>query len=226
LGPYWLSIGTLTFVVGYSILAGLLFRRPLEEFLGYIACGVIAWQLISTSLTEGSKIYVSNAREISSVRTNLLSFPVKQILRGLIGFAHSLPIVLIVVFFTDSINFNTLMVIPGLIILISTLVPICAALGTLAARYRDIEQVVIMFNQFFFYMTPILWKLDMLGTGYGKWLALGNPLYYELSIIRLPLLGQPVPFEIWVGAITFMIISIIFGLGIYTRFRQRIPFWI
>ena len=61
LGPYWLTIGTLTFVAGYSILAGLLFKRPLEEFLGYIAAGVITWQFISTNIAEGSKIFVSDA---------------------------------------------------------------------------------------------------------------------------------------------------------------------
>jgi ABC-type polysaccharide/polyol phosphate export permease len=226
LGPYWLSIGTLTFVTGYSILAGLLFRRPLEEFLGYIACGVIIWQLISTSLAEGSKIFVSNANEIMSVRVNLLSLPVKLLLRGLITFAHSLPIVLIVVYFTDNVNFNTLMVVPGIIILTMTLLPICAALGTIAARYRDFEQLIVMFNQFFFYMTPILWKAEMLGDGYGRWLAYGNPLFYELAIVRQPLMGQPVSAEIWLGALGFMVVSSLIGYSIYARLRQRIPFWI
>jgi len=226
LGPYWLSIGTFTFVVGYSILAGLLFQRPLEEFLGFIACGVVAWQMISMSLVEGAKVFVSNQREISSVRVNLLGLPVKVLLRALIGFMHSLPVVLIVVFFTDSINLNTLMVVPGIIVLVVTFIPICAAVGTLSSRYRDIEQSVVMFTQFFFYMTPILWKPEMLGTGYGRFVALLNPLYYEISLIRLPLLGQPIPIKLWVGALLLMVFSQVFGFLIFARFRQRIPFWI
>ena len=68
-----------------------------------------------------------------------------------------------------------------------------------------------MFVQFFFYMTPILWKAESLGTGDGRWIALGNPLYYELSIIRLPLLGLPIPSEIWFGALGFMVFSLIAG---------------
>ena len=107
-----------------------------------------------------------------------------------------------------------------------TLIPICAALGTLAARYRDIEQVVVMFNQFFFYMSPILWKAEMLGDGHGKWLALANPLYYALTIIRNPLMGLPVDMEIWIGAGIIMIAANLVGYTIYARFRQRIPFWI
>ena len=226
LGPYWLSIGTLTFITGYSILAGLLFRRPLEEFLGYIACGVIGWQLISTSLVEGTKIFIANAHEIKSVRVNLLGLPVKQVLRGLIGFAHSLPVVLIVVFFTDTINWYSLMVIPGIIIVVFTFIPISAGLGTLAARYRDIEQLMAMLVQFLFYMTPILWKVEMLGAGNGKLLAYLNPLFYALTIIRQPLLGQSVSIEIWAGALIFMSISGIVGFSIFARFRQRIPFWV
>lgn len=226
LGPYWLSIGTLTFVVGYSILAGFLFKRPLEDFLGYIAAGVIGWQFISVTLIEGTKIFVVNRHEISSVRVNLLSLPTKQTIRALIAFVHSLPIVLIVIYFTDEINVHTLMLVPGLIILCGTLLPLCALLGTLASRYRDIEQLVAMLIQFFFYMTPIIWKAESLGTGTGKWIALGNPLYYELSIVRLPLLGQPVPQEFWIGAFCFMVFSLLAGALVYGRFRQRIAFWI
>lgn len=226
LGPYWLSIGTLTFVVGYSILAGLLFNRPLSEFLGYIACGVVVWQLISASIIEGTKVFISNAHELKSVRMNMLSLPVRQILKGLIGLAHSLPIVLIVVYFTESINFYTLMIFPGLIIAVCTLVPLSAGLGVLAARYRDIEQLMMMLVQFLFYMTPILWKVEMLGDGHGKWLAFGNPLFYLLTIIRQPLLGQPVALEVWAGALFFMAVSLVIGFGIFARFRQRIAFWV
>jgi len=226
LGPYWLSIGTLTFVIGYSILAGLLFRRPLEEFLGFIACGVITWQLISGTLIEGAKIYVGSAHEIKSVRVNLLGLPVKQILRGLIGLMHSLPIVLLVVCFTDEISKYTLMVIPGLIILCSTLFGIILMLGTVASRYRDIEQLTQMLTQFMFYMSPILWKPEMLGEGSGQLVALLNPFYYGLTIMREPLLGNAVPLRIWCVAICLMVISLFVGCIVYRRFRQRIPFWI
>jgi len=226
LGPYWLSIGTLTFVVGYSILAGLLFQRPLEEFLGYIACGVITWQLISGTLIEGSKIFVSNAHEIKSVRVNLMGLPLKQTLRGLISLMHSLPIVMIVVYFTDAITWHTLMFIPGLVILCITLTGLTLALGTLAARLRDIEQLTMMLIQFMFYMSPILWKTEMLGTGIGRWLAWGNPFYYLLTIIRQPLMGQAVPWDVWAVSIGVMTLSLLTGLVVYTRFRQRIPFWV
>jgi len=226
LGPYWLTIGTLTFVAGYSILAGLLFQRPLEEFLGYIAASVITWQFIAMNLTEGSKIFVANSAEIQSVRTNLINLPVRLLLRSLIALLHSVPVVMVVVFFTDSINFNTLMVIPGIMILSLSLLPLAAALGTLAARYRDIEQLVGMLIQFSFYMTPILWKVELLGDGAGRFIALGNPFYYALTIVRSPLLGLPVPKEIWLAAIGCMVIANLVGYGIFAKFRQRLPFWI
>lgn len=226
LGPYWLTIGTLTFVAGYSILAGLLFKRPLEEFLGYIACGVVTWQFIALNLTEGAKIFVTNSSEIRSVRTNLINLPVRLLLRSLIGFLHSIPIILLVVAYTNTINLYTLMFIPGLALLSFSLLPLACAMGTLAARFRDIEQLVVMLMQFAFYMTPLLWKVELLGDGRGHWIALGNPFYYALTIVRNPLLGLPVPSEVWIGAFGFMVIANIIGYGIFIRFRQRIPFWI
>ena len=69
---------------------------------------------------------------------NLLGLPIKQVLKGLIAFAHSFPIVMIVVYFTDEINIHTLMVIPGVLTIAITLVPLSAALGALSARFRDV----------------------------------------------------------------------------------------
>jgi len=208
------------------MLAGLLFKRPLEEFLGYIAAGVITWQFISTNITEGSKIFVSDATEIRSVQTNLLNLPVKLFLRTLIGFLHSVPIVILVVVFTDTVNLNTLLFIPGLLLLSFSILPVATALGTLAARYRDIEQLIGMLMQFMFYMTPLLWKAELLGDGLGRWVALGNPFYHMITIVRNPLLGQPVPIEVWFGAIGFLILSNLIGFALFARYRQRIPFWI
>ena len=226
LGPWWLTIGTLTFVVGYSVLAGFLFNRPLEEFLGYIACGVVIWQMITLMLTEGSKVFVANASEIKSVRTALLSYPVKLLIKGLISFLHSMPIVLLVVYFTDGLNMNTLMLFPGLLLLCLTMVPIAAMLGTLAARFRDIEQVVSMLMQFSFYMTPLLWKVELLGDGMGRWIALGNPFYYAITIIRNPLLGLPISNQVWIVTIAVTVFANIIGYAIFARFRQRLPYWI
>ena len=226
LGPYWLTMATFTFIFGYSLLAGILFKRDLTEFLGYIAAGIVTWQFISGNLVEGSKIFVANLSEINSARVNFLDFPFKLLLRGFITFLHGLPIVLIVIYFTDGFTMYTPFFLLGLTIMALTLFPLSIALGTLAARFRDIEQVVAMIVQFFFYMTPIIWKTETLGTGMGRWLALANPFYYELTIVREPLLGVPVPLNIWLGAVVVMILAWIFSLIIYTRFRQRIPFWV
>ena len=226
LGPLWLTFGTLTFIVGYSVLAGLLFNKPLEEFLGYIACGVVAWQLITTNVTEGSKVFVTNSSEIKSFRSAFLSYPLKLLLRSLIGFLHNLPVVLFVVYFTDDINLNTLQLIPGLILLCAGFVPLTAMLGTLSARFRDIEQLSGMLMQFFFYMTPLLWKAELLGGGRAQWIVIGNPFYYAVTIIRNPMLGEPVPHNIWIGAVVMVIIANLLGYLVFARFRQRLPFWI
>ncbi len=226
IGPLWLTMSTLTFVFGYSILAGFLFKRPIAEFIGYIACGVITWQLISRAFNEGSQVFVSGASEITSINVNLLTFPIKLIFSCLISLAHSLPIVLIIILFTREINLNTLMVIPGFLVLSVTLFGVVLGLSTLSARYRDLQQFTAMVIQFCFYMTPIIWKPEMLLGGDGKWVVLLNPFYYALSIVRLPLLGEVVHSYIWLGMMASMVVSLAFGITTYAFFRQRIPFWV
>ena len=226
LGPYWLTIGTLTFVVGYSVLAGLLFQRPLKEFLGYIAIAVVTWQLISATLVEGSKTFVSNSHEILSFRTSLLSLPIRQVLKGIITFLHGLPVVVLVVAWTDGPSPWMLLSLVGFAINLAILFPLATAIGIIAARFRDVEQMTQMLIQFMFYMSPILWKTSMLGDGMGRWVAWGNPFYYMLEVVRGPLLGEPPALWVWGVACGLVALSWLVGFGIYARFRQRVPFWV
>src|SRR3712207_9508253 len=55
-------------------------------------------------------------------------------------------------------------------------------LGMICARFRDIQQIVASAMQFFFFLSPVIWKPALLGE-LAVWLPL-NPFYALMETVR------------------------------------------
>jgi homopolymeric O-antigen transport system permease protein len=94
--------------------------------------------------------------------------------RHLIILAHNLLIYVAVVVFTGLWpSWQTLLVVPGLILICINGISIGMLFGTLCARFRDIPPIVATITQMMFLLTPILWHPDQIP---GRWpLVVFNP---------------------------------------------------
>lgn len=117
-----------------------------------------------------------------------------------------------------------LLIIPGLALLILNAVWVGLLLGTLCARFRDIPQIISSIMRIAFFLTPIIWMPEQLGTrGY---LALINPFTYFVELIRSPLLGEIPSLLTWQLAILITVAGWVMALLVFVRFRGRVPYWL
>ena len=145
--------------------------------------------------------------------------------RALIMFGHNFIIYLLVMLaFQISPGWTGLLAIPALAIVLANGVGFGLTLGTISARFRDIPPLMANVIQMMFFVTPILWKPEALGT--RAIIAEANPLYHLLEILRLPLLGQLPTTLNWTVAIVFTLANLGFAYFVYARLRWRIPYWL
>jgi ABC-type polysaccharide/polyol phosphate export permease len=79
-------------------------------------------------------------------------------------------------------------------------------------------------TQMMFLLTPILWRPEQIPG--REWIYLFNPFYYLVQIIREPLEGiSPSPF-IWGVALAMTSAGFIVSLLFFSRFRNRIVYWL
>ena len=97
-------------------------------------------------------------------------------------------------------------------------------LGMICARFRDIGQIVASAMQFFFFLSPVLWKPELLGARQA-WLPL-NPFFVLIETVRGPLLGTGPSALIWASAILYTTAACALALAFFIRFRGRIAFWV
>ena len=94
----------------------------------------------------------------------------------------------------------------------------------ISARFRDIPQIIASFIQIVFFVTPIMWKPEVL-RGH-VYIADVNPFYHLIEIVRAPMLGA-VPSDLnYAVVLAVTVLNLIVAIAFFARFRFRISYWI
>jgi ABC-type polysaccharide/polyol phosphate export permease len=90
--------------------------------------------------------------------------------------------------------------------------------------FRDLQYVIIIAMQGFFFLTPILYKPDSLA-GKVAWLVSLNPVTPFIQLFRAPLVEGILPSaSVILQAIIIATISMLIGLFIFLREEKNIVF--
>jgi ABC-type polysaccharide/polyol phosphate export permease len=225
LGPFWLTISTLVMVAAMGLIYGRLFRVDTANYLPYLALGLIVWQAFAGMITEGCETFLREQSVIQQVPIPFSIHAYRNVCRNFIVLAHNLVIVPIgLVVFAIPLNWHSLEIIPGFLLLAINGFWISILLGLVSARFRDVPPIVASFLQVVFFVTPIFWPVEML----GNWQAIAtlNPLFAAIDVVRAPLLGVATAAHSWLVLLMMTVLGCGVTFAVFARFRTRIAYWI
>ena len=225
LGPMWMTINMAIMTGLTGILYGSLFHMDLKAYLPFLCAGMMLWSTFSNIVVESCTAFIDARNMLTQMHITLSSFIYRLLWRNTIVFLHMFVVfVLVAIIFQTSTGTTLLLVIPGLFLWILNGIWVGLLLGTLAARFRDLPQVIGSLLQVGFFMTPILWKPDMLGN--RIYLADVNPLYHFIELVRGPLLGTAPAALSWLMVFGITITGSAAAFWVFARGRPRVPFWV
>jgi lipopolysaccharide transport system permease protein len=225
LGPFWLTLSTAVMVVGLGFLYSSLFKLALADYLPFIAVSLIVWGLISQTVTDACTSLTSAEGIIRQLPLPFAVHALRCVFRNALITAHSLPLVFLVFLATGTLpGPEVLLLIPGLALIAVNAFFVALFLGMLCARFRDIAPIVSSVMQLAFFMSPVLWKPELLGER-AVWLPL-NPFYTLMETVRGPLVEGGVPGIVWLAALLYTLLIGAAALAFFVRFRGRIAFWV
>ena len=225
LGPFWFTISMGTLVGALGVLYAGLFKAEIADYLPFIATGFIVWGLVSGLINEGCSAFIGAERVIKQVGLPLSIHVYRLVWRNFIVLAHNaLIFVVVAVLFSVQPGWAGLAALPGLALLGLNGVWVGLLLGLLCARFRDVPQIVGSIVQIAFFLTPIIWKPELLSE---RALVVDlNPFYHLLELVRAPLLGQaPRPVS-WFVALGITLGGWALALAAYRHYRWRISYWV
>ena len=225
LGPFWLTASTAVMVGALGVIYAFLFKMDLQAYLPFLSLSLVLWGFISGIVNESTQCFTQSESMIRSMRMPFTVHAARVVIRNLLVLAHNVVVILVVfAIFRVWPGLAMLQIIPALLLWLLDGIAACVLLGALGARFRDITPIIGSILQIVFFITPIIWKPELMKRGH-QWLAL-NPFYDLLEIVRQPLLGGAVTSQVAWAAIGFSAaLCILTGL-LFTRVRARLAYWV
>jgi ABC-type polysaccharide/polyol phosphate export permease len=225
LGPFWLTLSMAIMVGALGFLYGGLFGHPIQEYLPYLALGLIFWAFMASFMTEGCTVFTAAAPFIHQVNAPLSIYPLRLLWKNLIILAHNaLVFVAVALIFGIWPGATGLLVLPAIIVASIAGVSISILLGLLTSRFRDIPPIVTSLVQILFFASPILWKPDQVPA--RAVFVDSNPYFHLFNILREPLLGELPAISSWIFSLGLTFAVLALAALSFVFFRSRIAYWV
>ena len=225
LGPFWLTLSTGAMVAAVGPLYGRLLNQDVSTYFPYLAISLVLWNFLASLVNDACQSFIAAEAYIRNVKLPMTVHVMRVVWRNLIVFAHNFIIVVIVyLFVAPAAGWHLLEVPLGLAAIVVNAVWIGLLLGMLCARFRDIPQIVASLVQVTFFLTPVLWKADMLGRHILA--AQVNPFFHFLEVVRQPLLGLSAGMQSWFAVLGITIVGFTVTFLFFARFRSRVAYWV
>jgi lipopolysaccharide transport system permease protein len=227
-GQLWITVGMAVTIAAIGIVFGTIFGTPMQVFLPYLASGLIMWALIAGILNEGNQAFIAAEGMIKQLPLPKIVYIVRVVWRNLIVSAHNIVIFPIVILIVGGSTSWAILFWPlGVLIAVTALSGLALIFGIVAARYRDLPQIVNAALTVAFYVTPVIWIRESIGENeLVNAMVSFNPLNHILQVARLPLIGQYPSIENWTWVIISAAVFWTVGMLLFKRFEKRIAYWV
>jgi ABC-type polysaccharide/polyol phosphate export permease len=226
LGPFWLTLSMAIQIAALGFVYGKLFHMELTTYLPYLTVGFLAWGFISTNVIDGCAALTLAEPFIRQISLPFSVHIFRSVYRNLIIFAHNFVVYLVVILvFGISPGVTGLLLFPATLALI-VLNAIWATLlfAMICSRFRDLGPIIASLLQVGFFLTPILWRPELLNE--HRWLVYLNPIYHLVELLRAPMIGNVPGLTSCIAVVLVTVTGWGVTLAFFGRFRNRIAYWV
>ena len=226
LGPFWLTLSTAVMVVALGILYSALFKMELQNYLPWLALSLVLWNFLGALVGEACTCFVQSEGMIRAQRLPFTLYAGRVLVRNVLVLGHNIMVIVAVYAWFDVWPGLALFgVLPGMALWIIDGMAACFLLGVMCARFRDIPPIVGSIMQIGFFVSPIIWKPELLSAEKRVWLP-ANPFYSLLEIVRAPLSGTVADEIVWFSALGYSVVLVALAWIAFVRVRGRLAFWV
>jgi homopolymeric O-antigen transport system permease protein len=226
IGQFWLTISTGMFVATIGFVWANLWNMPIARMLPYVAVSYILWLFISGILGDATQAFIKNAPYFFNQKMTFSVAIYALAYRQVLVLGHNAVIIVITyIVFWQPVSWSALLALPG--ILLTTFISVLVAylIAVVCTRYRDVGQIVESILQIAFFVTPVLWSVELLKEDV-LWLIDYNPFAVFLSLVRDPLLGIVPPLERWTVALSMTLGVSVVALPAIGHYHRRIAYYL
>lgn len=202
LGYLWTQLAPLMLMLVFWLVFSIFFQAPIAMFPIFIIVALLPWNYCAEAVIGGTRSVLDNANLIKKVFFPREVLPLVSVLSSLLNFVLSLPMLFLVMavvqlFYAPlegRLNFSwTFSYLPVLMIIQTIfLAGVTLLLSALAVFFRDVVHLIGIFMQFWFFLTPVVYSLDVIDPALARVVRWLNPMASLVEFYRDILYGNAV----------------------------------
>lgn len=222
LGGLWMILNPLAQVTIYAVALSAVLAAKLPGVSGpyayalYLLAGMSGWSLFTEVMSRSLTVFVDNGNLLKKISFPKLTLPLIVVGSAVISNLLLLGAVLVVFALLGQTPGSSIAWIPLLMLItLSLAVGMGMILGVLNVFMRDVAQIVPVTIQFWFWLTPVVYTIQMVPERYTGWLML-NPMSGVVLAYQSVLVTQTSPnIATLVYPTLFGMVSMIIALIMY-----------
>ena len=220
LGFLWTILNPLFYLLILALVFSRIMRFQVENYAIFLFTGLVSWSMIQQTIATATASIVNNQSLIRKVYVPKMIFPLANVIARYIDHLI-LTVILLVFMVVFRMPFSWYLFLIPFIILIHFLFSLGISLIFAVAyiKVRDVQHIVAIVFQALFFLTPIIYSVDVLPKSFRP-LFLLNPVYYFVQIFRFPVYYATLPSWKVISAALLLTIGAIV-LGIYIFYKKE-----
>ena len=185
LGIFWSLLNPILFALVFFVAFKIFMRIQMENYTFFFLSALFPWTWFSASVIMSVGTLVGNVNLIKKIRFPRYFLVIATNLGQLVNFLFAIPIMVGFAYvYGSGPGISWLLAVPLLIIIqfVAT-TGICLAISMMNAHFRDMEYIIGVVISLLFWMTPIVYPLDMVPEAYRVFF-LFNSLAYLITAWR------------------------------------------
>jgi lipopolysaccharide transport system permease protein len=222
LGAAWAIIQPLMTMLVFSLFFGRLAKVPSDgiPYPIFAFTALVPWMLFAHGLAQASTSLVDSANLIKKVYFPRLAIPIATVLSGLVDFALSFLVLLVLIaWYGIAPTWNMVWLPAFLLLSVVTSLGVGLWISALNVQFRDFRYIVPFLVQFWMFATPIAYSSSLLREPWTTVYGL-NPMAGVVTGFRWAMLGTNSPGPI-VFASAAASVVILIGGAFYFRKTER-----
>ena len=188
LGVAWTSLNPLGMMLVITLAFSQIFRFATEySYAGYVLSGLLAWNFFSQTTTACIVNLVWGGGLLNRIYIPRASFAVAAVGTGLVNLTlATIPLIFVMLVTRVPIRPAILFLPVPMLLLAGFSLGLGLLISSIAVYFPDVSEMYQIVLMGWFYLTPVIYPVEILPEAYRYLLTTLNPMYHLVTLFRIP----------------------------------------
>lgn len=225
LGNLWHLLNPLLLIGVYYLVFGVILGvdRGVDNFIAFLAVGILTYQFTQKSAIQGAKAITSNEGLIRSLQFPRVILPMSIVLGETLAHGSALIVMFLVVAVSGEPITLAWVLVPVLLVPLQLLFNLGLAFFTARATdiFRDVENLLPFIFRIAFYMSGILYSVEaVVEDATARAVFALNPIYCFVSLARVLVIDEPFNPALLLSAVIWTVLVLVTGFAVFRAGEQ------